>query len=319
MRTTFRLPLFLLTASLVLAGCGRNQSAATSPGAGGTGSSEAMERAEVASALAESPEAVEDGAFESSDEWTTAESAASGGNQTLEAIRPLRWWRTIRNVERTFEFAFADTDSTGRPTRAIVTVHKKLTGGFHILAGPAGQDSAPRDSLSLIRKPLVDHWVRRILLRRVRTEDDARVRWRIAATSGVEVTSRSAQTNILSLRVQTASQDTTIENPLAFWFLRRIVKVTPGEDVTLTVTTAASDDVVVLISRAGRFRFHNNGDNTYTGHWRAPALGGLRHVGVNALSRGTLFDDAAPYDSKAWILPYVVRGEVMAEYLPQRP
>ena len=318
MSTTFKLPLFVLAASLLIAGCGRDHTATTSPGAGGTNSSEAMERAEVAHALAESPEAVDDGSFESPDEWTTSASTSSRV-EPLEAIRPFRWWRTIRDVETTFEFAFADTDTTGRPTRAVVTVHKKLTGGLHILAGPADQDSVPRDSLTLLRKPLVDHWVRRVLLRRVRTEDDSRVRWRIAAVSGVEVTSRDAQTDILSLRVQTASQDTTIEDPLAFWNLRRIVKVTPGEDVTLTVTTAASDDVVVLISRAGRFRFHSNGDNTYSGHWRAPAFDGLRHVGVNALSHGTLFDDDAPYDSKAWILPYVVTGQVLADYLPRQP
>lgn len=322
MKTQPKLLLFLLAAGLLLAGCGRDSSHVTSPGAGGTGgpASEEAERSEVASALAESPEAIEDGAFESSDEWSTSASVSASGSVALAEIRPLRWWRTIRDVDRSFEFAFADTDSTGRPTRAIVTVHKRLRGSFNILAGPAGHDSiGPRDSLDLIRKPLADHWVRRILLHRVRTAADSRLRWRIAAVSGVEVTSRDAHTDILSLRVQTASQDTTIEHPLAFWFLRRIVRVQPGEAVTLTVTTAANNDVVVLISRAGRFRFHNNGDNTYTGHWRAPSLEGLRHVGVNALSYGTLFDDASPYDSKAWILPYAVHGEVLAEYMERHP
>ena len=318
MTTQPKLPLFLLAAGLLLAGCGRDASSPTSPGATGTGSpSEQAERSEVASALAESPEAIEDGAFESDDEWTTAATASASGSVSLAEIRPLRWWRTIRDVERSFEFAFADSDSTGRPTRAVVTVHKRLRGSFNILAGH--DSTAPHDSLERIRKPLADHWKRRILLHRVRTGDDSRVRWRIAAVSGVEVTSRDAETDILSLRVQTASQDTTIENPLAFWFLRRIIRVEPGEVVTLTATTAANDDVVVLIHREGRFRFANNGDNTYTGRWRAPALEGLRHVGVNALSHGTLFDDVAPYDSKAWILPYAVRSEVVAEYLPRHP
>lgn len=309
--------LLLVLGLLLLAGCGRDGTGPMSPQTPG-GTSADAEKAEVSAALAESPEAIEDGAFETADEWSTETSAARV--DALLAIRPLRWWRTIRHVERSFEFTFSDTDSVGRPTKAIVTIHKRLTGSFNIVAGPAGRDSiGPRDSLQLVRKPLADHWVRRVLLHRVRVGNDARVRWRIAATSGVEVTSRAAKTEIVSLRVQTATEDTTITDPLAFWFLRRIVRVEPGEVVTLTATTLRNDDVVVLMARHGRFRFHNNGDNTYSGRWRAPAEGGLRHVGVNALSNGTLFDDAAPYDSKAWILPYAVRGPAFADYLPRRP
>lgn len=316
MRTLLRNPLFplLLAAAVTVAGCGKDSPRATGPETGGSGTNE---QAEIASALAEVPEAVEDGAFETEDEWTTAAEASAGaGASVLADIRPLRWWRTIRDVERRFEFAFSDTDSVGRPTRAVVTIHKHLRGAFHIVAGTPAPGGGRGDSLTHLRKPLADHWVRRVLLHRVRTHGDDRVRWRVAATSGVEVTSQDAKTDILSLRVQTASQDTTIENPRAFWFLRRLVRLAPGEDVTLTVTTAATDDLVVLIHRGGRFRFHNNGDGTHTGRWRAPLHGGLRHVGVNALSRGTLFDDAAPYDSRAWILPYAVTGDPVADYRP---
>jgi hypothetical protein len=41
----------------------------------------------------------------------------------------------------------------------------------------------------------------------------------------------------------------------------------------------------------------------------------LRHIGVNVLSRGTLFDDQLPYDSQAWILPFMVKPNQMAEEL----
>jgi len=52
------------------------------------------------------------------------------------AIHPLRYWRTIRSVDRSFEFAFADTDSTGHPTTAVVTIRKRLLGeaGVAVLA-----------------------------------------------------------------------------------------------------------------------------------------------------------------------------------------
>jgi hypothetical protein len=112
-------------------------------------------------------------------------------------------------------------------------------------------------------------------------------------------------------------QDTTIYDPLAFRRLRQVLRVAPGTQVTLTVTTEAKDDVVVLYHRDRRFRFHNNGDFTYTGVWTTGLpMPGLLHVGINALSHGTLFDDQAPYDSQAWIFPYSVAPETLAEFMP---
>jgi hypothetical protein len=86
----------------------------------------------------------------------------------------------------------------------------------------------------------------------------------------------------------------------------------PTTDVTFTVTTLRSDDVVVLMHRDHRFRLTNNGDNTYTGVWRAPDVTEIRHVGVNALSNGTLFDDLAPYSSHAWLWHYKLRAATVA-------
>lgn len=312
-------PILFLVALLALApglaGCGRDTHPAA-PAAGGPGASAEAERAEVMGALADSPEALDEGEYDHAESWSAA--GAAGGATLDAAIHPLRWWRVIRERDRSFEFAFADTDSVGRPTRAVVTVHTRMRGAFHVLAGTPGDSLPPRDSLDHIRKPLADHAVRRILLRRVPAPGDARARWRVVAVSGVEVTARDAQTEILSLRIQTAARDTTIENPLAFALLRRIVRVEPGEVVTLTATTRAADDVVVLLHRGARFRFENNGDGTHTGRWRAPDHRGLRHVGVNALARTTLFDDEAPYDSQAWILPYAVAGELDVDHLPRR-
>jgi hypothetical protein len=111
--------------------------------------------------------------------------------------------------------------------------------------------------------------------------------------------------------------DTTITDPLAFFRIRRLLRFMPGEDVTLTVTTDDASNVVVLQHHDRRFRFHNNGDNTYTGVWRVGLFAeGFHHFGVNALSNGTLFDDTAPYDSQMWILPYVIEPEALADFLP---
>jgi hypothetical protein len=257
------------------------------------------------------PELVEDGIYETQ---TQAQTNATAGSAA--AINPLFFWREILRVQRTYEFAFSDTDSTGQPTTAVVIVHKRLSGWFNVLAADSGSSGDP-GSGHVVHKPLRDHWVRRVLLKRVAgTASSDRRPWRIAAVSGVQVTSRDAQTRLQSLRVQSGALDTTITDPLAFFRLRRIIQLQPEAMVTLTATTQDPKDVVVLYARDRRARFHNNGDGTHTITWTASALSGLRHLAVNALSHDTLFDDEAPYDSQTWILPYVVAPTELAELAP---
>jgi hypothetical protein len=308
------LPLLTLLIAL-LTGCAK-QGTPTDPQASGTTSAD---EAAVAATLAAEPVYVDDEVSESADQ-TRIESTTSASGQAgvAAAIRPITFWRNIRSVERRFEFAFADSDSTGRPTTAVVTVHRLMRGTFNILVGDEVPEGSPPAG-HVIQKPLADHAVRRVLLKRVRTADaelDRRRGWRVVATSGVKITSRDAQTRIESLRVQSGPLDTTITNPLEFFRLRAMLKLDPLADVTLTATTLRSDDVVLLYMRDRRARFQNNGDNTYTITVRVPDRTGLHHVGVNALSNGTLFDDQAPYDSQTWIEPYLVHPLVIADGTP---
>jgi len=310
------LPLVLIAA---LAGC--SKTTPISPAGSSSSGSAQMNQAAVTATLGSEPDLVEDGIAEDPMQTTIDDGSVPGATA---AIRPLTFWRRIDSVNRTFEFAFADTDSTGQPTTATVTVHKKLTGTFNILAGPPGEPFPPRDSIHVVHKALEDHWVRRILLKRVDRPassdpdeaSDPRVRWRIAATSGVQVTSAPATENIVSLRIQSGALDTTITDPLAFFRLRRVLRFATRDSVHLTMTTNHADDVALLYLRDLRFRLKNNGDDTYSGTFRTGWLAGVRHFGVNALSHGTLFDDTAPYDSQAWILPYLVEPSALADYMP---
>src|SRR5262249_31979621 len=137
------------------------------------------DQAEVANELAANPSYVDDDVSESAAQTSidAATPSASGSASVEAAVPPLTFWRTIRSVERTFEFAFADPDTTGRPTRAIVTVRKHMTGSFNILVSDQVPEGNPPQS-HVIHKPLVDNGVRRILLRRVRLTDD-RSAWRV--------------------------------------------------------------------------------------------------------------------------------------------
>ena len=119
------------------------------------------------------------------------------------------------------------------------------------------------------------------------------------------ITSRIATTQILSIRIQAGARDTLITDPLQLHRLRHILWLPRDTPVTLTVRTGRADDIVVLYRRLERRPFTSNGDNTYSATFTDPDdFPGLRHFGVNAFSRGTLWDDVSPYDSQAWVLPF---------------
>lgn len=145
--------------------------------------------------------------------------------------------------------------------------------------------------------------------------------WKVAATSGVKVTSarpadEARHVRIESIQVQSGALDTTITAPLEFFRLRRILKLEAGAEVAITVRTTHADDIVLLMAHGRRTRLEPNGDNSYTGRWIVPNDGGIRHFGVNALSHDTLWDDAPVYNSQAWVFPFAVMAEDLADYRP---
>lgn len=319
MKTPHRIALTLPLAIALLTGCSRQGTLSGPQDPGATPPT--GDQAQVASALAAEPAYVDDEVSEAPDQTSMESQAAASGEAGVmgaqAAIRPLAFWRNIRSVERKVEIEFLDNDDQGRPTRAVATIHKFFLGTFNILVGDEVPEGSPPTG-HVIHKPLADHGVRRVMLQRVPATDAASAHreWRVIATSGIQITSREAVTRIESLRIQSGALDTTITDPLAFFRLRSIIKLDPQGDVTLTATTRSADDVVLLYLRDQRRPFHNNGDNTHTARFRVPDRTGLHHVGVNALSNGTLFDDTAPYDSQTWIEPYLVHQLVIADGTP---
>lgn len=318
MRAPIRLGIAVLAVA-ALAGCGANEKLA--PQISSAPGSPAADEAEVNQAMVESPDLVEDGVFAGLDETAMDASTGFGAASPDALIHPLRYWREIKSIERRVEVTFSEDDADGRPTRALVVIHKQLRGIFNIAAGVRGDgEPSPTDardpSIKLVQKRLADHWIRKLVLQRVRPDGDAetdRIRWhwKIVGTSGVEVTSNLPDvkpTLIKSVHIRSAGFSTTITDPLALQRLGALLKFEAETEVGITVTTERPDDVVVLMHRERRFVLKPNGDNTYSGVWQAPLREGFHHLGLNALAHGTLFDDEAPYSSQAWILPYVVRG-----------
>lgn len=343
MRLRFAVPLSLIASLALLSGCG--SSGSVSGSAGGVDSRIQLERAAIAGVLAQTPEVIDDLEFEST-LFTDTDLTAG---EALSSRHSLRWWRTFSHVERTVEYAFADTDSTGQPQNAIVTIHKHFSGTFHVqngngprkpgrdhdavLASTNGDDDdqgedgdddghhpgGPSDSTKkYFEKALEDNWTRRVSLHKVYRQDDTVGHWKVVATSGVTVNSEGHTIEIQSLRIVSSTLDTTLTAPLDLWKLRRLLVFSPRENVELTATTNGdSSDVVSLLSRGPRSIFRNEGGGVFTARWRTSNHTGVGHIGVNALTHETLFDAQGPYDSAAWILPYVVRGNECGDYLPR--
>lgn len=290
--------------ALALTGCSRSTSPLQATNGGGTAVA-GNDAAQVAAVVQANPQFVDE------DVWLSALPQSYGDATGLAAIRPLQFWRVITSVERTKDTEFGAPDSNGRPTMALVTLHRSLQGTFNILAGAVDPTDSTR---SVVRKPLDDRWTRKLLLMRRHWPDGDGDHdgWRLVGTSGVEIHTQGGSTHIASLRIQAGPLDTTITDPLELHRLRRIVMVPPDAPVTLTATTGSATDVVLFYGHDMRRRFTNNGDGTFTFTFPSGEFPGLRHFGVDALSHGTLFDDAAAYDSNAWVFPFAVTFMGMA-------
>ena len=128
--------LLLIPVMVLVAGCGKSGSS-LSPLSGGTPGS--IDQTQVNQTLALHPEALDDGGLWSDPSQTSLPSGSGATSASIAtAIRPLFFWRHITHADRSFEFAFSDTDSTGRPTRALVTVLRTLSGDFNIVVGDSG-------------------------------------------------------------------------------------------------------------------------------------------------------------------------------------
>ncbi len=303
--------LSLLLVAAMIAGCGKTTKPASPTGF--SGSTAAVDMAQASDQLAAHPTLVTENL--STDPTATVFGPTDLDNDGWMRFRPLRWWRTIDSTTRSVDIVFGNPDSTGRPTTAIATVHRHLMGKFHVVIADS---TAPDSMLRIVVKPLDDQWTRLLALRRFPPRDTADLddgheqpdttnHWRVVGTSGVLVTSANATVHINSIRLQAGTLDTTVTDPLQLFRLRRFPLFRSFTTVHLTVSTTHNDDIVAFYRDGDRRTFHNNGDGTYSIDFVAWDFGGLRHLGVNAFAKGTITSDTYPYDSQAWLTPFVAR------------
>jgi hypothetical protein len=227
---------------------------------------------------------------------------ASDADVAAAPIRTMAWRRELLFLEKTVTKVIDLEEGT-----ASVKVEFDAEGILHLWA------CADSERVH-VTKDFADHGIRSMLLQRFPATDvRARNRgWRLVALSGVLVESPGTTRRIASVRIQSRGVDETITNVTDLVRVQDILTLPAGAEVAITVDTGDASDQVYLHLRHRRARMplSSNGDGTFSGRFLANQIVGPRHLVVDVLSEGTLYDDRAPYDNVAWGIPWrIVRPE----------
>ncbi len=245
---------------------------------------------------------------------------------TMTEIHPIRWARFIRNIQRSVQL-----DSVTADSLAYVTVTKTFNGVLVILAR---YDSTTIDT---VRKDFTSQSKKRIIFKKIANDRVIWRNWRPVAVSLIDGgTTSSEAINIAQLELvyfNAGVRDSLVINdPLSTFFrIRRhrdingmdVPDFTGGQEARMfaTVVSASPDtDHVVLRygftpdGRRRRIRLHlisesfdgTNYTRVYTRAFNMHFHRGVFAAAVDAMTHGTLFDDAEPVSTSFWGVPYMV-------------
>ncbi len=277
----------LFLGSLVLVGCGQK---GTSLGP----EEEISERAEI------------EGLIKSNSDYFTwdvrIDSSAYPLGKVLEGIEPVSFFREIDQVTKDIDIHIVHPDS-GVPY-AEVAVTANFIGQFHTVT---------MDSTYL--KLIDDTAVRFAYFEKTGRPRNPRHRrgWELKKISGVEINSNPCTKVIRSVHISSdlGSVDTTITDVTALMDKEDIFTFKLGELVTLEVETDSPEDIVFLHTHCKRLSFQHIEDGLYVGSWRTSTdpwrFRWPKHAAVDVIDHGTIFDNQAPYDSRAWGMSYRVK------------
>lgn len=249
------------------------------------------------------------------------------------AVTPLHVARIVTGVT-------ADVNVAFEPGDTIATAHvvKEITGVLRVRAINAAGDTV------LLEKPFVDKAERNMLFKRfARNPRMYWTNWKPVATSLVQggTVAPNNAIRITKLEVFGPSDTLTITDPQSFylrypWIAMMqhqkhlgkgdVPQFTGGQEVRLVVTLeSTSQDTDFVALRYGFLGLNwrrvpmaltsevNNG-GVYTRVFETTRMKpifihfyrGFFHLGIDALTRGSIFDDQAPYSASWWGVPYRV-------------
>jgi len=334
------LMLLLLVAGVVMAivGCTNNSTmapAASGPSTDQQALTQAVSTIDSVSSFSASDEATIDDGGMHADEYSTAlgtapDYAMSTTATTGDSIYPIRWGRHITGISRQY-----DVRITG-DTLALVTITKTITGVFRVGLGVHTPDTTYVDSV--INKPFTMDVNRKVLFKRIAHTDNPLHNWVPVAVTMVQGTTDSGkQFSITSIEVSDTQRgyDTTFTDPLNSWFHLglfhgSIPEFLANDSITVRVTISSSDTSNEIVNLRhdiagdwmhpgfGRLRMPllsvSGGSGSYTRVYgrtivtHFPIWGILAerfNLIVDVMSRGSIYDNSAPFANEFWGTPYI--------------
>ncbi len=216
------------------------------------------------------------------------------------------------------------TKNENRLLEAVVA--HSFDGNFFIVA----KDTANPTSVgTLYKKEMKNTVARRALFKQIAHTKNRRKNWKLHGISGSELVSENCTITIDQVKIIASnSQSWTITNPMDFFTtIAEIPTFQPKDSIKVYVTLQNTNDfpekpgsTVLLRYRndrgmhRARKAFHDDGvypdeaagDGIYSGMWIIGHRRGVFHAFVDVIDNGTLYDDTAPYNSRAWGIPYAV-------------
>jgi hypothetical protein len=219
-------------------------------------------------------------------------------------INTVRWRRQLQNLDRSVSIEIHEL--SGENPTANVAIETDATGLLHLLVTDG-------DMMRRVAKDFGDTGLRSLLFEKSRVAaniDDRRFHrgWKLVALSGMAIESPGTTRAIRTARLQSGDVDRTYSNVADLVRVDSIATLEPATMVTVTVDTGDATDHVFLHRRhmRSRIEFVNNGGGVFTASFETDPHQGPRHIAIDVLSEGTLYDDVAPYDNVVWGIPYRV-------------
>lgn len=234
---------------------------------------------------------------------STSHDSTTGGGSFSAGETLFFWWRG----PQTHDTALIDIELRG--DSAVVSWSRRNFGYLHILA------RLPDTVLQLWSKRLVETVRLRAIFRREGRESDTDRGWRLKMVSLATGNSDSVNTvRIDSVRIQSSLRELVVRTPLATFFrVDSLFWFTPGEQVTITLYTNATEGVAFLHTFVlvwpfyVRVPFDYLGDGVFQGTWHAQLVPSFRFAFFDLMSRAAIRTPDGPYDFNGWLFPYRVR------------
>lgn len=238
------------------------------------------------------------------------------------ALNVVKWGRKIDSVNRSKVFETLN-DST-----VLVTITTQWSGKIWLRVRElTGKDT-------ILYKNFAETAVRKVKFQKNDTAKTRLHRWRLREVSALQGGTTNAQ-GITIQKVTFYTNDDTVEitDPLATYFIDgavgrfRLRAFAPAlsRPFKIQVTVVSSDPDSDLVVAHRPFVFNNswsyrspmtllsstdNGNGTYTRvyehSWNGAWLG-RHHVMVGAIPRNAIYDDATPFSSQIWGIPFIVQ------------